>query len=269
MKKRILNTEIGDRQLAMFYTGQEGFVLKFRGIYVLVDGYLTGGLYGPENPGGRNYLSPIKPEELDFIDYVFCSHDHLDHADPDTLSGIVSVNSKARFIIPAAFAARVAEYGVPSDRIIPAHEGQLLSFPEFSALPIASAHEELHQDEQGDYREMGFRFNFDGITVYHSGDCCVYDGLKEKIGNVSVAMLPVNGRSYYKLKHWLIGNMTLEEAVLLASEVHAQLFVPLHFDLFPGNSIPASYIPAAVEQYAKGMPYHIFTPGERLIFANN
>ena len=267
MKNRILGTCISDRQLALFYTGQEGFILKFRNSYILADGYLTGGLFGPENPGGRNYLSPIRPEELDFIDYVFCSHDHLDHADPDTLRGIVSVNDKARFIIPAAFADHAAGYGVPEDRIIRAHEGELLSFPDFSVMPLASAHEELHTDANGDYLEMGFRFDFDGLTLYHSGDCCIYDGLREKVGYVDIAMLPVNGRSYYKLKHHLIGNMNLEEAVIFASEAKAGLFVPLHFDLFPGNSIPASWIPDAVKQYAPGMPYKIFTPGEGMIYS--
>ena len=44
LKERILATEITDSQLALFYMGQEGFVFKFRGKYILVDGYLTGPL---------------------------------------------------------------------------------------------------------------------------------------------------------------------------------------------------------------------------------
>ena len=64
----------------------------------------------------------------------------------------------------------------------------------------------------------------------------------------------------------LIGNMTLEEAVLFAKDAEAKLFIPLHIDMFAMNTIPKSYIPAGVDQYNKGMPYHIFTPGERFIF---
>ena len=266
LKERILATEITDSQLALFYMGQEGFVFKFRGKYILVDGYLTGPLYDPEKGWGRNYLSPLEPSEMDFIDYVFCSHDHMDHADPRTIAGMVAVNDHAKFIIPAAFAENVVKYGVPKERIIPAHEGEKLDFEAFFALPVPSAHEELHVDENGDYLEMGFVFEFGDILVYHSGDCCVYEGLAEAVGAVDIAMLPVNGRSYYRLHQNVIGNMTLEEAVTFAKDAEAQLFIPMHFDLFPSNSIPAGYIPEAVRQYAPGMPYKIFQPGERLIY---
>ena len=121
-------------------------------------------------------------------------------------------------------------------------------------------------DDNDEYFEMGYVFDFDGITLYHSGDCCIYDGMKEAVGQVDIAMLPVNGRSYYRLRSNTIGNMTLEEAVRFAKGAEAQLFIPMHFDLFRSNSIPAGYIPEAVKQYAPGMPYKIFQLGERLIY---
>lgn len=270
LKKQILETDIPDSQLALFYLGQVGFIIKFRGQYLLVDGYLTGTLYDPEKGWGRYYLPPILPEELDFIDAVFCSHDHLDHTDPGTIKGILSVNDHAKFVIPAAYADRAADvYGVPKERLTPAHAGASLTslLRDISVLPVPSAHEELHQDEQGDYFEMGYVFEFaSGIRIYHCGDCCLYEGQKELVGKVDIAMLPVNGRSFYRYHRNIIGNMTLEEAVTFAKEAEASLFIPLHFDLFPGNTIPAAYIPEAVKEYAPGMPYKIFQPGERLIY---
>ena len=267
MKQTILNTKLAEGQLAFFYLGQEGFIVKACDQYILIDGYLTGKMAEPGFAWGRSYPAPIKPEELDFIDYVFCSHDHSDHTDPATLRGILSVNDKAKFVIPAAFAAKVESYGVPAERIIPAHEGDELPLGAFTVKPLASAHEEVHTDANGDFLEMGYVFSVCGTTFYHSGDCCIYDGLKEKVGSVDIAMLPVNGRSYYKLKGGCIGNMTLEEAVLFAKEANAKFFIPMHFDLFAANSIPASWIPAGVEQYAPGMQYKIFTPGEKMIWA--
>ena len=266
LKEKILNTDIPDSQLALFYLGQEGFIFKFRGKYILIDGYLTGKLYDPATGYGREYLPPMEPAELDFIDYVFCSHDHMDHADPGTLSGIASVNAHAKFVIPAAFAENVHGYGVPEEQILAVSAGEKLDFGEFFVLPVPAAHEELHVDDNDEYFEMGYVFDFDGITLYHSGDCCIYDGMKEAVGQVDIAMLPVNGRSYYRLRSNTIGNMTLEEAVRFAKGAEAQLFIPMHFDLFRSNSIPAGYIPEAVKQYAPGMPYKIFQLGERLIY---
>ncbi len=268
LREQILRTEIPDDQLALFYLGQVGFIIKFRGKYLLLDGYLTGGLYDPAKGWGRYYLPPIKPEDLSFIDAVFCSHDHLDHTDPQTIAGILSVNDQAKFVIPAAYAQKAAEkYGVPKERLIPAHSAKRLELlPDISVLPVPSAHEELHRDERGDYFEMGYVLDFSGIRVYHAGDCCLYEGQKELVGLVDIAMLPVNGRSFYRYHRDIIGNMTLEEAVIFAKEAEASLFIPLHFDLFPGNTIPAGYIPEAVREYAPGMPYKIFQPGERMIY---
>ena len=267
LRERILRAELTDSQLGMFYLGQVGFVFIFRGKYVLIDAYLSGKTVQETGSWGRNYPAPITPEELDFIDIVLCSHDHSDHTDPETLRRLAMSNDKACFIVPAAYLDNVVSYGVPKERLIPARESFTLSFPDIEITPLPSAHEELHQDENGDYFEMGYRFNFGGaVTLYHSGDCCIYEGLAEKVGTVDIACLPVNGRSFYRLHRNVIGNMTLEEAVVFAKEAGAKLFIPLHFDLFPGNTLPPSYIPAAVDVYAKGMPYKIFTPGEGFVY---
>ena len=266
MKDKILNTKLTDEQLGMFYLGQEGFILKFKDKYLCIDPFLTGGVRGVDEWGFREFKAPIEPSELDFLDYVMCSHDHLDHTDPRTVSGIAAVNSHVKFIIPAPFVDNVVKYGVPREQIIPAQDGDVITDGDIVIRPLPSAHEELHQDENGDYCEMGYKVSFGDITIYHCGDSTVYEGQAEKVGEVDIAMLPVNGRSFYKLKANCIGNMTLEEAVLFAKGANAKFFIPMHIDMFANNTIPTSYIPAGVEQYNKGMPYHIFTPGERYIF---
>jgi len=266
MKKKILETRLFDDQVAFFYLGQEGFILKASGKYLMIDAFLTGKLAAPGFLWGRNFPAPIDPDELDFVDYVLCSHDHMDHTDYGTLTGLLKVNDKARFLIPAAFSAHVIERGIPEDRIVKAHEFEKVEFGPFTVEPLASAHEELETDGNGDYLAMGYKITVNGITIYHSGDCCVYKGLDEKVGKVDIAMLPVNGRSYYKLRSNCIGNMTLEEAVLFAKEAGAKFFIPMHFDMFNANTIPAGWIPDGIAQYNPGMCYHIFTPGERYIY---
>ena len=106
LKEKISNTRLAEGQIACFYLGQVGFIVKYNETYTLIDGYLSD--YVDKNCSNedvkwiRNYESPIKAEELDFIDYVFCTHSHFDHADPDTLSKLVKVNSKARFFVKSS-----------------------------------------------------------------------------------------------------------------------------------------------------------------------
>ncbi len=146
-----------------------------------------------------------------------------------------------------------------------AHDEQAMEFGGVRITPVPSAHEELHQDENGDYMEMGYIFEFGKTKVYHSGDCCIYDGLKEKVGKADICMLPINGRSYYRLKNDIIGNLNLEEAIKFSHEAEVKLFVPLHFDLFPFNAVPPSFIPESVKMYHPDLKYRIFTPGDGML----
>ncbi|WP_185964249.1 MBL fold metallo-hydrolase, partial [Klebsiella pneumoniae] len=91
--------------------GQLGFIIKYNEKYLLIDGYLSDSIDRRNSgiPGWvRCYPVPIAPEELDFVDYVFCSHGHNDHADPETLAGIASVNKKAKYIVSEAIVDTLA-----------------------------------------------------------------------------------------------------------------------------------------------------------------
>ena len=269
-KNDILKTKLGDGQVALFYLGQEGFLIKYNDKYIITDAYLSD--YVDRNCCSENvtwkrlYPAPIDPKELDFVDYVFCSHGHYDHADPDTLSAVTSVNGKAKYIVPAPIAKQVASYGVPECDIIAARDGDVIKLGEISAKVIPSAHEQINYDENGDCCEVGYRLQLGDISLYHAGDCCIYDGLSEKIGHADIALLPVNGRDYYRLNVCdIVGNMDSREAVILAESIGAQLLVPLHFDLYDCNRISA----AQFTEYAfdSNVGFHIFKPGERYIFA--
>lgn len=139
LKEKMLETELTDQQLGIFYLGQVGFLLKYRKCYFLIDGYLSD--YVDRNCSQRvkwvrRYPAPLKGEDLDFVDYVFCTHGHYDHADPDTLSAIGRVNKKARFIVPNSVVTTVESYGIPSERIMGVPTDKMFSLGEdvFSML---------------------------------------------------------------------------------------------------------------------------------------
>lgn len=271
MKNKILSTELSGTQLAVFYLGQESILIKHADKYLLFDGYLSD--YVDKNccselvKWSRRYPAPMKGDELDFVDYVFCSHSHYDHADPETLSAIAKVNKKARYIVPAPIASAVEGYGVPKESIISAYADKPISLDGITVLPVPAAHEELSPNEKGEYDALGFRVTLGNTVIFHAGDCCVYDGLSERLGNVDIMCLPVNGRSYYKryVKD-IIGNMDAYEATELCSIANASLLIPMHFDLYSVNCISASSVVDAIESTNNALCYHIFRPGERYIF---
>lgn len=263
--QKIKDTVVRENEVRFFYLGQEGYVIRTAHTNILIDVYLSG-IFEPDAPYGRQYEAPVRAEDLDFADLVLCTHDHEDHTDYDTLIKIASANPETKFILPAAYAHKLIECGVAEERVLFAHEGRPIIMQDAAILPLASAHEELHRDANGDYFEMGYRMDLNGVTVYHAGDGCVYDGLKEKVGKVDVCMLPINGRSYYRLHENIIGNMNLEEAIKFSADAEAKLFVPMHFDLFRANSVPAFFIPASVEIYAPELNYVMPVPGGDFVF---
>lgn len=269
-KKFILNTKLHEDQVALFYLGQEGYLIKYQDTYILIDPYLSD--YVDQNccselvTWKRNYPAPIAAEELDFIDYILCTHEHFDHSDPWTLSTLAKVNPNAVFIAPEPIKETLLSYGISREHMIGAIADKQIDFDKCNIIPIPAAHEELHPDEQGHYAELGYKILVGNISIFHAGDCCIYDGLKERLANIDILMVPVNGRSYHKrYDQDIIGNMTCEEAVTLAKETHADMIVPMHYDLYPCNCINPAMFVDTLYTFNPYQKFHMFVPGERYI----
>lgn len=169
MEKEYFQTHLSDRQIVLFYLGQEGFLIRYQDTYYLIDPYLSD--YVDRNCSTdqvkwvRRYDVPVRPEELDFVDYVFCTHGHYDHADPDTLQALAAHNKKAEFIVPEPIRETIQSYGIDASSLIGAAAGQKLSLGPCDVIPVPAAHEELHTDEQGNYKELGYKMCFGNTTL--------------------------------------------------------------------------------------------------------
>lgn len=268
--EKVAQTAITADQIAIFYLGQVGFLIKTADSTIAIDPYLTD--YVDQNCSNetvcwkRLYDAPCRPEEMPKLDYVFCTHDHYDHSDPWTLREIAQTQPQVRFVAPAGLQSLFRSYDIAQERFIGAVQDQPLNIGEITVTPLCAAHEDIHLDENGVAREMGYLLDIRGTKLYHAGDTVLYDGLAQKVKGAAIAFLPINGRDYFRTRDDIIGNTDSAESLRLAKEAGISMLVPTHYDLYDVNRVSAAEFLMARERLSPYQPFHIFTPGERYIY---
>ena len=236
--------------LKLYWLGQAGFLadLHFgpeaKPFRFLIDPYLSDSLAekyrGSRFPHIRMAAPPVRPEDLLGVDAVFCTHGHTDHLDPGTLPVIASNNTLCRFVIPKAASETAAGRGVPADRTVMIDAGEAIIVDgALEVKALASAHEELTVNDRGESLHLGYVIRMKGLSMYHSGDCVPYYGLSGILKQLApdVFLLPVNGRDEKRRANGIPGNFHLEEALDLAGEAGARVFIGHHFGMFDFNTI--------------------------------
>lgn len=248
----------------IWWLGQSGFLIQWRGKHLLFDPYLSDSLSvkyaNTDKPHVRMSELVVKPALLTMIDVVTSSHNHTDHLDAETLLPIFKANPSIQFIIPEANRAFICDR-LKCDLAWPLglNDGQSTSVAGFKIHGIPAAHNALDRDEAGYCKYLGFVAEFGGYRIYHSGDTLWYEGIVEilKPFAVDVAFLPINGN---KPERRVAGNLNAEEAARLGKEIGAKLVVPHHYNLFEFNTAD----PHEFEKYAQDydIPYKVLRIGE-------
>lgn len=254
-------------QLHLWWLGQSGFLVLGGGRFLLLDPYLSDSLTrkyaGTDKPHVRMTERVIAPEKLDFIDAVTSTHNHTDHLDAETLLPLMQANPNLQVIVSKAnqdFAAR--RLGLPPERLTPVRaDEEAVQVGPFRLRAIPAAHESVEIDEHGEHRFIGYLVEVGGRTIYHSGDCCLYPGLAERLKAqaVDLALLPINGRDPAR---GVAGNFSAREAVELGLEAGISLVVPCHYEMFEFNTVsPEEFTRLASE---RGQLHRVLRAGERL-----
>jgi len=115
---------------------------------------------------------------------------------------------------------------------------------EISVRAIASAHEQLQCDEQGDHHFLGYVVRLPGATIYHSGDCVPYAGLADALARerIDLALLPVNGRDELRRSQGILGNFCFPEAVSLCREAGIDAMIACHYGMFDFNTVDPAWL---------------------------
>ena len=238
------------------WLGQCGFVLRAAGTTALIDPFVS-----------EHELRLFGPPETALVtadvDWLLVTHEHLDHLDIDFLSVLAAGSPNVRIVVPSPVAALIE--AVPGDRVVGVQPGGTVDFgplrvtvvPAFHALRPADGYSDGRTALDDRARFVGYVVEAGDTCVYHSGDTIVTPELESALvgRRIDVALLPVNGRDYYREQLGIAGNMSAREAAELGVRIGARLLVPMHWDLIRGNTVPAGALADAVSEL--GCPVHV------------
>jgi L-ascorbate metabolism protein UlaG (beta-lactamase superfamily) len=247
--------------LHLWWLGQSGYLVCYRGLRFLFDPYLSDSLTtkyaNTDKPHTRMTEQVIAPERLTGISFITSTHNHTDHLDAKTLLPLFQSNPKARLILPKVnqdFAAnRLGEEH--RARFMPLEIGERETIGNTIITGVAAAHEELSP------AFMGFIVEIGPFKLYHSGDTVLYEGMSEILAahNIDIALLPINGRAP---ERHVSGNLWGHEAAELAKESGVKTVVPCHYEMFAFNTATTEEFVTTCE--AIGQAYAVLRAGERL-----
>ena len=190
---RLIKSKVEPGRVAIQWLGQGGFAFKSHdGGVLVVDPYLSDSA-NADGTAGRLADIPVRPKDVR-LDYLFLTHDHVDHTDPHSAPAIAQANPDAPVICPPSSCRHLTKLGVPSAQITTAMPGQSLEFPGFVAHVVAAQHTE---------DSVGYVFEFanggsetDSVSVYITGDTEYNDSLAAAVEEFGpeVLLVPINGR---------------------------------------------------------------------------
>jgi len=254
-----------DQRLYLWWLGQSGFLLQWKGQRVLIDPYLSDSLTKKYSNSDKQHIRMservVNPELLRNISIVSSSHNHTDHLDGETLIPLIKNNPGINFIIPEANRDFVTER-VQCEKNFPVglSDGQSVSIGQFTFHGIPARHNEIERDENGNCRYMGYVIGFGRWRIYHSGDTLWLDELVDllKPFGVDVALLPINGNNPERK---VAGNLDCKEAAVLGKLIGAGHVIPCHYDMFTFNTADVNDFITEAEKI--NQPYKILRGGER------
>ena len=218
------------------FLGQSGYLLESGGTRILIDPYFSD-IVGRLQGRTRMLPVPLAPEEMP-CDGVFCTHNHLDHLDPDTAT---LFPPDQKFYTTCEGVNTLQTLGRLNAQ--PLSLGQSVQVGSFTVTAVFASHS---------CEAMGLVVKVEGYTLYFSGDTLFDERLYEiREHQPDITFICINGR---------LGNMDTQQALYLSRVIGAKVNIPHHYDMFASNSAdPYAYadnIPGG-KVLEFNTPYHI------------
>ena len=194
------------------FLGQSGYLLKSGNTEIIIDPYLSDSVNRVANRP-RTLPVPINPQDIK-CDAVICTHNHLDHLDPDTVS---KISSNQYFITTNEGKEELKKLGRKNADVL--NVGDSIKIGDFTLTAVFADHT---------VEAFGLIVKAENKILYFSGDTL----FNEKLFRIAdykpnLTFICINGR---------LGNMNVDEALITAKKIGAKINIPNHYDMFESNS---------------------------------
>ena len=211
-----------EKGFTIFWMGQAGFIIKTgKGEVIGIDLYFSDLV---EKQLGIEFkrIMPtlIGPADIKY-NYLLISHDHPDHLDMDSITGMISQGTRVLASIEA-YKKLEGIHGFRESDFIRCIPGDRHEFTNFSITITPADHGELAYDA------VGFIIDINGSRIYFAGDTAFSPDVLSDVtaARPEISLLPINGE---------FGNLSPLEAIAYAKELKTKVMIPCHFWTFPAH----------------------------------
>lgn len=196
------------------WLGQAGLLMETEGVKIIIDPYLSDSVKAI-NP--KNYRRVAVDERFLQIrpDVLICTHNHLDHTDPETLGHYLDHDGGITVLAPEAAWQEVRKFG---------HDHNYVRFNRHTQWTYGKIRFTAVKAEHSDPHPIGVIIEAEGEVLYVTGDTLYNtDIFADLPGRIDAVFLPVNGVG---------NNMNMEDARRFCEKIGAKKAVPMHCGLF-------------------------------------
>ncbi len=174
---------------------------------------------------------PIEPEKLPWVDYVLISHSHYDHLNTRSVR-FLKEKSDPVFITGPGYEKYLKSHNITKHIVLDWWTDYRADNLSITALPV----QHWSRRTLFDTNKMlwsSFIIESRGKRYYWIGDTGYYDGYKEigaRFGPIEVLLAPIGAYE----PRWFMRDhhVNPEEALMIARDVIARNFIPIHWGTF-------------------------------------
>lgn len=194
------------------WIGQSGYLLQDHQTKILLDPYLSDVVNRVANRP-RMIAPPFLPKDFRG-DAVVCTHDHLDHLDPDS---IAEFDKDMLFVAPPSCESHLIKLGCSKRSIVDV--GDVIKINNFTVTAVPAFHT---------IKAIGLVVDWNGYRLYFTSDT-LYDKRLEDMQKykLDIMFICINGK---------LGNMDVDEAVRVTKAINPKVAIPTHYGMFESNT---------------------------------